>query len=1184
MQTLTQDARLASLSPQKRAALYHLLAKRQQAPSHAVTRYDGDRNPPLSFAQERFYAIDRWTQAGAAYNIPIAMRVRGAVSLEALKRSLDGIVHRHEALRTTLRPVDGKPVQVVLPPQPVGVSVVDLRGVARGERESRALALASEEAGRGFDLSRDVMLRAVMYRLNEADSILLFVTHHAAFDGSVEIFLRELTLFYRAYSRGRAPGLEGLPVQYVDFAAWQRRRVQGGLAQRQLGYWKKQLGGGLPVLELPTDRPRPPVPTFRGQRRWFGFPADLSGALRSLAQENGVSLFVMGLAGFQALLHRYTGQTDIAVGAPMADRPCPRVEDLIGSFTNTVILRGDLSGEPTFRELLERVQAVVLGAQDNKDVPFERVLEAVEPRKSLGQRPVFETMFTFQSNAVSAGVLDRDAGVSIEPAPIDPGTSRFDLLTAVWEQGDALAGMVEFNTDLFDPGTIDRFIGHFQTLLESAADDPDQPVGRLGMLTPGEREELAAISSPPETQCPPGLLHELFEKQARVRGRQQAVVTGDGKEISYAELDRVSRYWAGRLRERGTSRNELVAVVMDKGWEQVAAVLAVLRAGAGYLPLDPGLPRERLEHLIEHAGVKLALTQSWVEERVSLPEHVERFAVDEPVEEDASVEDDDRSIASGAESSDLAYVIFTSGSTGLPKGVMMDHRGVVNTVLDINRRFGVGCEDRVLALSSLSFDLSVWDVFGTLAAGGTIVIPDAERIREPGHWAQLMARERVTVWNSVPALMELLVESRVEPEAGESLRLVMLSGDWIPLRIPDEIRSRFHGARVVSLGGATEAAIWSIFYPIDRVDPRWKSIPYGRPLTNQRVYVFDEGLRYCPVRVPGELYIGGVGVAQGYWRDEERTGAAFVTHPETGERLYRTGDLGCYTPEGQIEFLGRKDHQVKIRGYRVELGEIQVTLGQHPSVKEALVVARGDRSSEKTLVAYYIPDPQRPPTAEQLRGFLGEKLPGYMVPSGFVELDAFPLTANGKIDRAALPAPGIPGRGSGEREFVAPRDDLERRLAGLWEEVLEVERVSVEDDFFELGGNSFRVVRLLAKIDEAFAVDLPLSEMIQQTTVRRQAEALRTRGQGSSGASLVTIQRGTPGTPGGPGSPGRRPWFFVHPAGGSVFCYRDLARRIGADQPFYGLQARGLDGREATHPGYRDDGGGLSGRGAWVPG
>ncbi len=684
----------------------------------------------------------------------------------------------------------------------------------------------------------------------------------------------------------------------------------------------------------------------------------------------------------------------------------------------------------------------------------------------------------------------------------------------------------------------------YRALLQQLAEDDGAWQAPRRVLVSAEQLALRARVNAGGVPVPAGLLHEPFMARAAAQPDHPAVISAL-RTLSYGEVDRLSNRLGRRLRELGARPGRLVAVVMEKGWEQVVAVLAVLKAGAAYLPLDPGLPAERLTSLMRHAEVELALTQPWLDQELEWPAGIRRVGVDAP----ADLAGDDGSLDAVQAPDDLAYVIFTSGSTGQPKGVMIEHRAALNTIVDINRRFRVTPADRVLALSALSFDLSVYDIFGLLAAGGTVVMPEGGEAREPARWLEWLLAWRVTIWNSVPALMRMLadhLEGRSEL-LPETLRLVLLSGDWIPVSLPGSLRALSRGVEVMSLGGATEASIWSICYPIRKVNPAWVSIPYGKPMDNQTFHVLDDALEPRPLWVPGELYIGGIGLARGYWRDEERTAASFVTHPRTGERLYRTGDWGRYLPDGNIEFLGREDLQVKVQGYRIELGEIEAALTQHPEVRTGVVAALGEQRGSKRLVGYYVPGPFPGPAPESLREFLLRKLPDYMVPNVMVPLEALPLSANGKVDRRALPAPQALG---GTRTFVAPRDEWERGLATIWEEVLETRPIGAGDNFFDLGGHSLLAVRLMARIQQRFGQDLPLSILFQGATLEHLAGVLRRRTGTAPRSALVEIQAAGV----------QPPLFCVHPVGGNVLCYAELSRRLGVDQPLYGLQALDPDG------------------------
>ena len=1140
-------------------AARHTSASRSAVP---LVRADRERELSLSFAQQRLWFLDQMEPNSSLYNIPGAIRLRGPLNQAALEQSLQEIVRRHEALRTTFPATQGRPLQCIATEHSLTLPHVDLRELRPVERDAMARKLAAEEAEQPFDLAQGPLLRAKLLVLDSAEHVLLLTMHHIVSDGwSMGVMVRELAALYEAASKGQPSGLPELPVQYADYALWQRQWLEGGVLEQQLAYWKRQLGGAaapepngrargpLTVLTLPTDGPRPPIRTARGATKELRLSRELANKLRELSHREGVTLFMTLLAAFQVLLYRYSGQDDIVVGSPIAGRGRFEVEGLIGFFVNTIPLRTDLSGEPSFSELLGRVKEVTLGAYDHQDVPFEKLVDAIAPERDLSRTPIYQVVFALQNAPLPALQF---ADIELSPFDVESTVSKFDMTLALGEVDEELRGGLEYNTDLFEAATIARMLDHYKMLLEGICVDPAERISSLPLLTEPERRRAlvewndTAVPSP-EDIC----LHELFEAQAARTPEAIAVVFKDER-LTYRQLDQVSNRLGHQLRRLGARPNMLVAVVLEKGWEQIAAVLGIEKSGAAYVPIDPGVPAERFGFLLQHAQVRLAVTESRFSESLAWPEGVERICLDKLVVEPS----DDGPLERVQSPEDLAYVIYTSGSTGLPKGVMIDHRGPVNTILDINQRFRVGKDDRVLAISALNFDLSVYDVFGILAAGGMIVLPEAAGARDPAYWSELCEREHVTLWNSVPALVEMLV-SYAEGSPGSplsSLRLVLMSGDWLPVTLPDRLRRLVPGISVTSLGGATEASIWSILYPVDRVDPSWRSIPYGRPMRNQRFYVLSEALEPCPIGVEGGLFIGGVGLAKGYWGDEALTRAAFIEHPRTGERLYRTGDQGRYLADGTIEFLGRKDFQVKIRGFRIELGEIEVTLAGHEAVREAVVLVREDVAGDKRLVAYVVLNEGASAGADELRSYVEGKLPEYMIPSAFMELEGWPLTPNGKIDRRALPAPGVQ-RSEHSAAFIAPRDVVENDLARIWEETLGVRPVGVQDNFFVLGGHSLLAVQLLARIQERFGKSLPLSALFQDATVERLAHRLQERPGSRPWSPLVAIQ--PVGT--------KRPFFCVHPAGGMVVCYAALARHIGFEQPFYAFQARGLDDGGAFH-------------------
>jgi amino acid adenylation domain-containing protein/non-ribosomal peptide synthase protein (TIGR01720 family) len=1061
---------------------------------------------PVSFAQQRLWFLDQMEPGSSAYNLFAAFRLHGPLDVPALRAAFDETVRRHEALRTTIGYAGGEPVQVIAPAAPVPLPWIDLGGLEASAALWEARRLAELEAGRSFDLERGPLLRQILVRLGDGEHAILLTMHHVISDGwSVELLVRELGILYGAFSRGLPSPLPELAIQYADFARWQRSWLAGAVLERQLGYWRGRLEGAPPVLALPTDRPRPAVQTFRGAARPVLIPAPLAAMLQAFARQRGATLFMTVMAAFQELLSRHAGQADISVGTPIAGRNHVETEALIGFFANTLVLRTDLAGDPDLPELVARVREGLLGAYAHQHLPFERLVEELQPERSLSWTPLFQVAFALQNTPLGAVEVP---GLRLDPLTLESGTAKFDLTLLLSESGGGLAGVLEYNRDLFDGATVQRMVEHFLHLLAGAVAAPGLRLSDLPLLSLAELHQRlewndTAVDLPRNTTLP-----ELFERQAEWAPERTALFFANrenSREMTYGELSRRARALAAHLRRLGIAEGALVGVCTEPSFETVVGLLGILRTGAAYVPLDPEYPRERLAAMLD--DVPVLLTQARLVER--LPATGARIVLLDEIALDG--EDD---AGPGPRPDSLAYIIYTSGSTGRPKGVMIDHRGAVNTLCDLNLRFGIGPEDRVLALSSLSFDLSVYDLFGLLAAGGAAVLAPAGARRDPALWVDLVGRHRITLWNTVPALMEMLVDE-VERHPGTrpaGLRLVMMSGDWIPVTLPGRIRALWEDAEVISMGGATEASIWSILYPIRQVDPAWSSIPYGRPMWNQTFHVLDAALQPSPVRVPGQLYIGGAGVALGYWRDEEKTRASFVVHPRTGERLYRTGDLGRHLADGTIEFLGRADQQVKIRGFRIELGEIESVLSQHPEAGEALAIVREDRPGEKRLVAYVVPapggSPADSPAATDLRAWVAARLPEYMVPSAFVLLDTLPLTANGKVDRQALPAPEETA--AAEDGWIAPRTPAEEMVAGVFADLLQIPRAGAEDSFFDLGGHSLLGTQLITRLRESFGVELPLRVIFERPTVRalsESLEALRSEEQGLGRPPLVRTPR-----------------------------------------------------------------------------
>ncbi|MES1241992.1 MAG: amino acid adenylation domain-containing protein [Acidobacteriota bacterium] len=1018
------------------------------------------------------------------------------LDLDRLEWVINRLIERHSMLRAIVLPTGEQQILERVPP--FRIPVEDLRGLTAGEAEARLAALRQGLAQQVlpadrwplFDL-RATLLPGGRIRLHLGRDALIWDAW------SFRILRRDLAALYRDPDAD----LPVLDLSFRDYVLAERALESTALYQRSRGYWTDRLPTLPPAPELPLARPPGSLASPRFVRRAGMMEPERWSRLKSRGHQLGLTPSGLVLAAFSEVLAAWSRSPRLTINLTLFRRlPMhPEVDELIGDFTSLTLLEVDAARGGSF-EL--RARAVQERLWDDLDHPYFSGLKVLRELVRLrGGAPGDVLMPVVLTSTLTMPANDTPAAPAAGGLAVEGGYS-ISRTSQVWldHQVSEARGALRFNwdavEDLFPPGLLDDMFGAYCRLLERLADGEEAWQATSLGLPPTAQEELRARVNATAEPLSDALLHTLVSARAAAQPDHPAVVSGD-RVLSYAQLERLSTRLGRRLRELGARPNELVAVVMEKGWKQAVAVLAVLKSGAAYLPLDPALPPERLRFLLEQGEARLALTQPWLLESLSWPSGVKPIAVEAGAEEG---EPEPLTPVQGPR--DLAYVIFTSGSTGVPKGVMIEHEGAVNTVLDVNRRFGIGPEDRVLALSSLSFDLSVWDLFGVLAAGGTVVMPDPSGLRDPEHWAERMERWGVTLWNTVPALMEMLTEYTSGRASPGSLRLVLLSGDWIALDLPDRVRHLWPGAEVISLGGATEASIWSILYPIGEVEPDWKSIPYGRPMVNQTFHVLDERLESRPVWVPGDLFIGGVGLARGYWRDAEKTKRSFAVHPRTGERLYRTGDKGRWLPDGTIEFLGREDTQVKIQGYRVELGEIEAALESHPEVRSAVVSAVGPERGARRLVAYVVPRGGEAPELEAVRSFLRAALPEYMVPAALIVLPGLPLTANGKVDRKALPVPELASQEPEDASSV-PRTAVEERLVELWKSLLGIDQVGIHDSLFQLGGNSLTSIQLLVRVREAYGVDVPLRSLFEEPTVAglaAQVDRLRAAGEGEAPA------------------------------------------------------------------------------------
>ncbi|MET0621448.1 MAG: amino acid adenylation domain-containing protein [Pyrinomonadaceae bacterium] len=1049
---------------------------------------------PLSYAQQRQWFLQQLEPGTGAYNMPKAVQISGALDVEALERAVTEVVRRHEVLRTVFVAEDGQPRQVIKPPFPMRVEVTDISGLEAEERERETSRLSDEEAGRPFDLEEGPLLRVGLIRLAPEEHIVHLTMHHIASDGwSIGVLTREIVTLYDAFAHGRPSPLPELPIQYADYAAWQQSWLNGEVLEQQLNYWKQQLQGA-PVLELPTDRPRPPVQTFRGGREVINLGPELTAGLQALSLREGATLFMTLLAGWQLLLSRYSGQEDISVGTFIANRNRAETENLIGFFINNLVFRLDLSGDPTFLELLARARAVALGAYAHQDVPFELVLEALHPERDASRTRLFQVMFVMQ-NMPQAGVEVTEARFSpVEEK--DPARSNFDLTLWMWEGPSGLTGWLDYSTDIFETATIVRLKEHFKILLEGIASTPEQHVRRLPLLGEEERRRLLVEwNSNRQPFTTDLLVHQLFEQQAARNPQAEAVVFGETR-LTYGELNARANQLAHYLRERGAGPETRVGICMGRSAEMVVAVLGVLKAGAAYIPLDPSYPPERLLFMLEDSRASWLLTQRALVERLpeatveELSQRADRAGVlclDDAAEELAreSAENPARTVAP----ENLAYVIYTSGSTQRPRGVMIEHRSLVNAYAAWDKAYSLGTQiRRQLQVASFAFDVFSADVIRVLCSGGLLVVAPGELLLSAPELYELMRRESVEGIEVVPAVLRNLTQHlEASGESLDFMRVIVAGADALYVKDLEAVK-RLGGpqTRVLNSYGLTEATIDSTYFESTELDlPPERMAPIGRPFANTEIYLLDAGLQPVPVGVTGELYVGGPSLARGYLNHPALTAAKFIPHPlaeRPGARLYKTGDLARYLPDGNVEFLRRMDYQVKVRGFRIELEEIENLLATHPGVREVLVAAHEHQPGDKFLVAYLVPEPSQPPSVQDLQRLIKEHLPSYMVPAAFVMLEAFPLSANGKVDRKALPAPD-PEVVAANDSYVAPGTPLEEMLVGIWEEVLGRQKVGVFDNFFEVGGHSLLATRVVARVNNRLGIELPVRSIFETPMV-----------------------------------------------------------------------------------------------------
>jgi amino acid adenylation domain-containing protein len=1065
------------LADQQRELFARLLAQEglQGAEPPLIPRRSRSGSLPLSYAQQRLWFLQRFGADGGAYNIPRLLRLTGVLRVDAIRFALSAIVNRHEALRTCVVEQDGKPVQVIGPPIGLDVPLVDLRDLPLAEREPAAVRLARAHASAPFDLSQPPMVRATLVQLRADEHLLLVTMHHIASDGwSLGVFAREVSALYQAYGDRPGSPLPELPIQYADYAAWQREWLAGDIEARQIGYWRRQLAA-LPDLALPMARMRPSMRNQEGAHVDFEIAGPLRDSLSRIASAHETTFFMTALALFQLLLHRYSGQADIAVGTPIAGRTRLETEGLIGFFVNTLVMRTDLSGQPTFEQLIERVRETALSAYANQDVPFDRLVQELQPERQGNKAPLFQVLFTMQ-DAREASQWDLP-GLQTEWTEGTSGHQRFDLALELKVTPSGLRGRFGFRTDIFDTDTIERMASHLVALLESVCASPRAPIGDLAILPSQERWQLLEGWNQTAAAYPDGTLHGLVEEQVQRSPDQTAVLDG-GRALTYAALDRRANRLAHFLGAQGVGPGACVGVCMTRTADLIVALLGILKAGAAYVPLDPSYPADRLAFMLDDSGARVVLTEAALDGR--LPRTGRRIV---PVDTARETIDACPATAPSVprERGAAAYIIYTSGSTGRPKGVVIRHASVVTLM-----HWARGLHDAdelsgMLASTSVCFDLSVFEIFLPLCWGGTAIVAHTVLDLQTSEHRAL-----VRLINTVPSAIGELVRMKAVPDG---VLTINLAGEALTRALVDRVYRDTKARRVLNLYGPTEDTTYSTYVVLERDDRG--EVTIGRPIANTRAYVLNARLQPSPIGIPGDLYLAGAGLALEYLSRPDLTADCFVPDPfgAAGERMYRTGDRAAWLASGELRFLGRGDQQVKIRGYRIELGEIETVLRAHEGVSDAAVLAYDADGGERRLVGYVTArHGQPPPDDEALRDALRRRLPEYMVPSVIVMLEVMPLTPNGKLDRQRLPTPDAPRLDA--RSYVGPATATHEVLAGIWADVLGRGRVGIRDNFFRAGGHSLLAMQVISKVRDTLQIDAPVRELFEAPTIEEFARAL----------------------------------------------------------------------------------------------
>lgn len=1162
------------LTPTLRAAIREhkdellLLLSQLQTSQVTIPSVPRNRSLPLSFAEQRLWFIHQLEPGTATYNIPLIYRLSGALNRQALENSITHLIRRHESLRTTFTNKHEGLVRVIAQQESFVLSFTDLSTATDDKREAELKRQIDTETNFCFNLQDGPLFRVNLLRLADKEHIFLINMHHIISDGwSMNILWRDLAALYDTFCQNMLPSLPELTIQYADFAHWQRKRDD--VLSRQLSYWKNTLSDSPPLLALPTDHQRPYRQRYLGASIHTSISPNLTQALHALSKQKGVTLFMLLLAVFKVLLFRYSAQEDVIVGTPIANRTMGQIENVIGFFINTLVLRSDLSSNPTFIQLLEQVRNTTLDAYQNQDLPFEKLVEELSPERTLNHHSLFQVMFVLQNTDEQAFTL---TGLEVNHIPKKQQTSKFDLMLTVTESKDTLEAQFSYNSDLFEESTIKRMVGHFQTLLESIVAIPETPISALPLMTEAEQDQLSVDWNNTEIDFPHGKdIHQLFEEQTKQTPHAIALIFGNDQ-LTYDDLNSRANQLAHYLRSYDINKGKVVGVCLPRSFDVTVTLLAIFKLGGVYLPLDPSLPPARKIRMLSDAAATLVVTKTY--ERENLKDCVEQIICIDSEFASITKQSATNLSLSNNNRNEPAYIIYTSGSTGQPKGTLVPHRQLLNRLHWMWKHYPFETNDMSCQKTAISFVDSLWELLGPLLQGSPTVILSDQTVRDPESLIAALQSYGVTRLWVVPTLLQMMLNA-LSKTATENqlpqLKFLVTSGEILPTTLYREFQKKLPHCSLYNLYGTSE--IWdATWYKPSPNHQHLSSVPIGKPIDNVETYILDKHLQPVPIGVTGELCVSGAGLADKYLNQPDLTAKKFILHPvKPNARLYRSGDLARYLVDGNIELVGRKDNQIKIRGYRVEPDEVEAVLNQHPDVREAAVAVNANTSGEKSLVAYIVPNDiaqqvDRSEDAQseislsttldlsQLREFFKGKLSDFMIPSVFMILSEFPLTSSGKINRPALQgtlAKQLPSN----IPLVAPRDSLERQLANLWEEALHISPIGVYDDFFDLGGHSLLAVSLFDDIQKLTGQKLPLSTLFEMPTIAQQAKILGRKELTTHHSSLVAIQpKGI-----------KPPLFLVPPAGGTGLGFRKLAHHLGQDQPIYTFEPFAQVGIELPH-------------------